>query len=201
MPLVTAIPLSVLLHDWFTAPAFLATLAPMLGLLAVAAVIDCRSRKVPNWITLSLLAGGLLRGVLGPWLGLGEFGPGHALLGAVVGFALGVPLFAIGARGAGDAKLYIACGAWLGWSGIVVVFALEAVVGLIMVIVQCAMRGKLVQLFQNTGVLLMSVLMVRRIGIEQAKTNATHFTSIDKRLPHAVPFLAAAVLAIAMVLV
>lgn len=192
---------ATLLHDWFIAPMFLATLAPMLILLAVAAVIDCRTRRVPNWLTFSLLGAGLLRGVLGPWLGLGEFGPGQALLGAAMGFALGLPLLAIGARGAGDAKLYIACGAWLGWSGIIVVFALEAIVGLIMVLAQCSLRGKLVQLFRNTGVLIMTVLSVRRVGVDQARHNALAFTSIDRRMPHAVPLFTAAVLAVLIILI
>ena len=40
---------ATLLHEWFIAPWFLATLAPMLILLAVAAVIDCRTRTIPNW--------------------------------------------------------------------------------------------------------------------------------------------------------
>ena len=193
--------LTNLVHDWFLAPAFIATLGPMFILLAVAAVIDCRTRTIPNWLTISLLGAGLVRGVAGPLLGLGDFGPSQALLGAATGFVLGVPLFAIGARGAGDAKLYIACGAWLGWSGIIVVFALEAVVGLIIVLAQCAVRGKLVPLLHNTGLLIMTVLSVRRVGVEQAKHNAMAFTSIDRRMPHAVPFLTAAVLAILMIMV
>lgn len=201
MQILTPNTLAALLPDWFATPAFLLSLAPMFALLAIAAVIDCRTRKIPNWLTFGLLGGGLIRAVFGPWLGLAEFGPGEALLGMGMGFALGVPLFAVGARGAGDAKLYIACGAWLGWSGILVLFAVEAVVGLVMVLVQCGMRGRLRELFGNTGVLLLSVLMVRRIGVEQARENATRFTSIDRRLPHAVPFLAAAALWVAIILV
>lgn len=191
---------AMLLHDWFMAPAFLGTLAPMFILLAIAAVIDCRTRTVPNWLTFSLLGAGLVRGVLGPWLGLGDFGPAQAALGAAMGFALGVPLLAIGARGAGDAKLYIACGAWLGWSGIIVVFALEAIVGLLMVLAQCSLHGRLVQLFRSTGLLIMTVLNLRRVGIAQAKHNSQAFTSIDRPMPHAVPFLTAAFLAVLMVL-
>lgn len=194
-------PMSAVLADWFATPAFLVSLAPMFAMLAIAAVIDCRTRRIPNWLTFGLLGGGLARAILGPWLGLGEFGPGESLLGVGLGFALGVPLLAIGARGAGDAKLYIGCGAWLGWEGILVLFALEALVGLVMVVVQCALRGRLRELFGNTGVLLLSVLMVRRIGVEQARENAIQFTSIDRRLPHAVPFLAAAVLSVAVILV
>ena len=178
-------------------PGFLLSLVPLFGLLGWAAWKDWNTRKIPNWLTFSLLGAGLLRALAGQLLGLGDFGPGDALLGSGAGFALSVPLFAIGARGAGDAKLYIACGTWLGWTGILAVFALEAIVGLVMVLVQCAAGGRLRELFGNTGVLVMSVLHVRRIGVEQAQANAQRFTSIDRRLPHAVPFLAGALLAVA----
>lgn len=182
-----------------TAP-FLLSLAPLFVLLAFAAMIDWRSRKIPNWLSFSLLAGGFMRALLLPTLGVFDMSVGTALVGALLGtaagFALGVPLFAIGARGAGDAKLYIACGAWLGWRGVLAVFAIEAVLGLAMVLVQCGLRGRLRELFRNTGVLVMSVLYVRRIGVDQARANGARFTSIDRRLPHAVPFLVAATLAL-----
>jgi len=178
-------------------PGFLFSLVPLFGLLGWAAWQDWNTRKIPNWLTFSLLGAGLLRALAGPLVGLGDFGIADTLVGCGAGFVLSVPLFAIGARGAGDAKLYIACGAWLGWSGILAVFALEAIVGLIMVVTQCALRGRLRELLGNTGVLVMSVIYVRRIGVEQAQANARSFTSIDNRLPHAVPFLAAALLAVA----
>ncbi len=179
-------------------PAFWLSLLPLFVLLAWAAVLDWRTRRIPNWLTFSLAGAGLLRGVLGPALMLGGFNLPDAIGGMAMGFALSVPLFAIGARGAGDAKLYIACGAWLGWTGITLVFVLEAIVGLVMVLAQCALRRKLGELFANTGVLVMSVLYIRRIGVEQAQANSRTFTSIDRRLPHAVPFLAGAVLAVAV---
>ena len=180
--------------------AFLLGVAPLLALLAWAAVADWRTRRIPNWLTLSLLFGGLLRGLLGSMgaPGAGGFTLGTALAGAAAGFGLGVPLFALGARGAGDAKLYIASGAWLGWAGVVAVFVVEAVVGLVMVVAQCAAAGKLRALLRNTGVLAMTLLHVRRVGVEQARANGERFTSIDRKLPHAVPFLAAVLLTIAL---
>ena len=179
-------------------PAFLLSVAPLFALLAWAAVVDWRTRKIPNWLTFGLLGGGILRALLLPLADVVavDFHVGDALLGCAAGFLLGVPLFAIGARGAGDAKLYIACGAWLGWGGVLVVFALEAVVGLVMVVAQCAAQRKLGELFRNAGVLVLSVLFIRRIGVAQARANGAQFTSIDRKLPHAVPFLVAAVLAV-----
>ena len=179
-------------------PAFLLNLVPLGAMLLVAALIDTRTRRIPNWLTLSLLLAGLLRGAAAPLLGLGGFGLGAALLGTAAGFGAGFPLFALGARGAGDAKLYTAVGAWLGWQGVLVLFLVEAVVGLVVVVAQCLVRGKLPELLRNTGVLMVTLLHVRRVGVEQAAANGRAFTSVDRKLPHAVPFLLAAVITLAL---
>lgn len=188
-----------------------ATLAPLFAIFGVAAVIDWRKRRIPNWLTLALLAGGILRSAAVWKLGLAQFTPIDALLGVIAGFFVGVPLFAIGARGAGDAKLYIASGAWVGWSGVLALFLLEAIVGLVYVIGRATLRGQLRQLLRNAGVLVLTMLHLRRVGTEQARDNGARFTvygkidpdqpaprfaSIDRPLPHAVPFLAAALLAV-----
>lgn len=188
-----------------------ATLAPLFMVFGVAAVIDWHKRRIPNWLTLALLAGGILRSSAVWTLGLADFTPVDALLGVIVGFLLAVPLFVIGARGAGDAKLYIASGAWVGWSGIVALFLLEAIVGLLYVIGRATLRRQLRELLRNTGVLVLTMLHLRRVGTDQARDNGARFTvygrvrpdepqprfaSIDRPLPHAVPFLAAALLAV-----
>ena len=180
------------------APELLLDLVPLLAMLIVAALVDSRTRRIPNWLTLSLLLGGLLRGLTSRWLGPSGFGLGDATLGMLAGFAAGFPLFALGARGAGDAKLYTATGAWLGWQGVLVLFLVEAVVGGVVVVAQCAVRGKLPELLRNAGVLAMTLLHVRRVGVEQAALNGRRFTSVDKKLPHAVPFLIAAVITLTL---
>ena len=79
------------------------------GLLA-AALFDLRWRRVPNWMSVGLLASGLLsRGlVAGPLpIAWGVAGAGAALL------VLFVP-FKRRWIGAGDVKLLIAVGGWLG---------------------------------------------------------------------------------------
>ena len=75
--------------------------------LVVAAVIDGRKLKVPNWITFPLVIGGWLFSAifcglsgLGFWSGLG-----CSLLGTAVGLGLLLPAYAIGGMGAGDVKL------------------------------------------------------------------------------------------------
>jgi prepilin peptidase CpaA len=191
----------------------LATLLPLAGVLIVAAVIDWRTRKLPNWLTFTLLVGGFVRATAVWWMGLADFSPFDALLGALTGFGVGLPLFVLGARGAGDAKLYIAAGAWVGWWGVVVLFLLEAIVGMLFVVTRALVRGQLLQLLYNTGMLVLTLCHVRRVGVDQAVDNgkrytvygeaskterSSRFTSIDRPLPHAVPVLAALVVAIFM---
>lgn len=97
------------LFEWGTVaadrwPVWLLTLA-----LLVAAVIDVRQLRVPNWLTFPLIAGGWMASTyLFGWEGLG-----WSLAGTAVGFGLLLPVHAIGGMGAGDVKLFAGVGAWL----------------------------------------------------------------------------------------
>jgi prepilin signal peptidase PulO-like enzyme (type II secretory pathway) len=77
--------------------------------LAAAVVIDVRTRRIPNWLT-----GGLAAGGFGLAFGGGSVTPWQALLGLALGLALMLPGHVIGATGAGDVKLMAAVGAFLG---------------------------------------------------------------------------------------
>ena len=78
--------------------------------VSIAAIIDVRTRRIPNWLT----AGALLIGVLlNVWLsGLG--GGVASLIGAVLGLAMLLPFYAMRAMGAGDVKLLAGIGSLLG---------------------------------------------------------------------------------------
>ncbi|GIW94086.1 MAG: prepilin peptidase [Pirellulaceae bacterium] len=77
--------------------------------MVVAAVIDGRQLKVPNWLTFSMIISGLVysSSVYG-WTGLGA-----SLCGAAVGLLLLLPAYAIGGMGAGDVKLLGGAGSWM----------------------------------------------------------------------------------------
>jgi len=86
--------------------------------MIAAAVIDGWKLKVPNWLTFPLVLSGWLLGLLHSFdllpesTGYGGFGA--SLAGTAVGFALLFPVYAIGGMGAGDVKMQMGFGAWIG---------------------------------------------------------------------------------------
>src|SRR3954452_16575170 len=85
-------------------------LALTVGMVAV--IEDLRRRTIPNWLTAGSLAIAVAaQAALGGWRGLGG-----ALAGALVGFAVLLPM----RPGGGDLKLMAAFGAMLGPKGILV---------------------------------------------------------------------------------
>lgn len=99
-------------------PAWVWSVAIAAGLIAT--FTDLRSMRIPNWLTLPLLAAGLAYGgSRGGWDGLG-----NAALGCAIAGAIFVAAYAIAGGGAGDAKLMMALGAWVGaYPSVVLVLA------------------------------------------------------------------------------
>lgn len=90
--------------------------------VVVAAVLDLWRFRIPNAVTLPVLAAGLgYHAVLGP--------PGGfvaSLGGLAVGFGILFALFACGMMGAGDVKLMAALGTWIGAQAVFHVFVASA---------------------------------------------------------------------------
>ena len=85
-----------------------------IGMLA-AAIIDWWKFKVPNKLTFPLIISGWLLGLANNFgLGAGDGGIGAALLGTLLGLALLIPVYAIGGMGAGDVKMTMGFGSWIG---------------------------------------------------------------------------------------
>ena len=105
----------------------------------LAASVDIRYRRIPNWLTASLVVTGLLLNV---WqFGLG--GGGLALAGAGLGLAVLLPFYAVRAIGAGDVKLLAGLGALLGPHVLVSVAVYTALAGGVISAVMLAKSGRL----------------------------------------------------------
>jgi prepilin peptidase CpaA len=170
---------------------------PLVGLLASAAVVDVRTRRIPNWLTFGVLVTGLAQS----FTASNAVGPADAGLGLLTGFGLTFALFAIGALGGGDVKLLAGVGAWLGPKPTLQIFALAAIFGMVIVLVQAARQGRLKRLFQNSAVIACSLAHAGGEGgptFEQAAETGkacSEGAGGGKPLPYAVPvFFAAAIL-------
>jgi prepilin peptidase CpaA len=120
-------------------------LASMAATLGVAAVFDIRERRVPNWLTY-----GATVAALGwqAWTGSVVAG----LWGALACGVIGILLYVISRLGAGDAKLLIAVGAWLG-VGLGLDVALWTLLGgAIVAIVMLLVRGQVLSMLRELWV-------------------------------------------------
>ena len=109
----------------------------MLAFTAVCAVLDWRTRRIPNWFTVPVFALGLVANTIQGGLG----GLQNALLGFGTGFGLLLVLWFIGGGGGGDVKMMGALGAWLGPWLTVKVFLASAVATVILVCVAVIYRA------------------------------------------------------------
>jgi Flp pilus assembly protein, protease CpaA len=91
-------------------------------LTAMAAVLDYRTKKIPNWLTVSGAVLGLAYNTFAP----GGLGPLLSLAGLAIGFSLLILPWLLGGGGMGDVKLLAALGTWLGPVLILVSFAVAA---------------------------------------------------------------------------
>ncbi len=97
----------------------------VLGASLVAAAMDMRSGRIPNWLTLPVAAGGMIYAAFsGGFAGLGQAIAAWALL--MLPYFL---LFVLGRGGAGDAKMMGAIGAWLGLREGIIALCCVCIVG------------------------------------------------------------------------
>lgn len=105
----------------------------------VAAVTDIWKYKVYNWLTLPLLASGLVfHTVMSGWTGLG-----FSLGGVIFGFVVLIACYILGGVGAGDVKFLAGVGAWLGLVITAQVFLVAGLAVGVWSIVAMSVRGGL----------------------------------------------------------
>lgn len=125
--------------------------------LIVAAVIDGFQRRVPNWLTFPLAAGGLALA--------GLYGGGSAFLAALGGLGLGLllllPLYAIGGMGAGDVKLLAALGAWTGAVTLFWSFTTGVVIGAVIAVVMVLYSRRVFHHIANCQTIAQEVITIR----------------------------------------
>ena len=138
-----------------------------LAIALVGGMHDLLTKKIPNWLTLPAMALGLLAQI---WLG-GWMGGLQALAGVAVAFALYFPVHFLGYMGAGDVKLLMAVGAWLGGRDCLHVAALAIVLGAAYALVEIIWHRRLLAVIRATYSFLRSifvpVLVVEKLRLDE----------------------------------
>lgn len=125
--------------------------------LVMALEADLLEQRIPNLlVVLTLLAGLVFHGA-GPANGRdgmfgyfpGALGAGQALLGALLGLALFLPIYLAGAMGAGDVKFMAALGAFAGPVEVLGVALCVAACGGMLAFAITLMRGKTTHAWAN----------------------------------------------------
>jgi prepilin peptidase CpaA len=136
------------------------------ALALVGGAHDLLTRRIPNWLTFS----GMLLGLAAQsWLH-GWAGAGDGMLGILLGFLVFYPMFHFGYMGAGDAKLMMAVGAWMGWKDTLAVTAAAIAVGAVYALIDVMIRGRLKAVVWNTYSFLRAAL-VPQLEVEKLKVD------------------------------
>jgi prepilin peptidase CpaA len=138
-----------------------AWLPAMLTALA-AGFLDWRYRRIPNWLTVSGFAAGVVVStILYRWPGLKA-----ALLGTLLGLGLLLPLVLIRSLGAGDWKLAGALGACLGPRQLLSVLVGTILVAGVMALALVIWKGRLKRTLLNIARLLGAMFSLHMPGSE-----------------------------------
>ena len=151
-----------------------ATLAVVLT-CSIAVLTDLRSRRIPNWLTLSSL---ILAIAAVPW--------SQSLPGSLAALAVYIPFFIVGWLGGGDVKLLMALGAW-GGAGFALDTAINSIViGGLLGLFALLVRGTLMDFFRRLWKFVRSIVY-RELEMEAFKADPR------SRLPFAIPMAIAAI--------
>jgi prepilin peptidase CpaA len=149
----------------------------------IAGVLDWRYRRIPNWLTVSGLAAGVvINTVLYRWPGLKT-----GLLGALLGLGLLLPFVLIRSLGAGDWKLAGALGACLGPRQLMSVLVATILVAGVMALALVIWKGRLTRTLRNMAHLVAALFSLRMPGFE---------VSLDDPQSAKIPFGVAMALAV-----
>ena len=157
------------------------TLAVMVPGILYAAWVDYAQRKVPNWLNAAIAAiGFIVQASFFGWTGIG-----WGAAGLAVGFALLIVPWLMHGMGAGDVKLMMAMGVWLGPWLTLVSFVVGAIIGGLVAIIMIVSTGRTIHAMANMQTIMTKVKRFDTAFGEYG--GARTFGSTSQLLPYGVP--------------
>lgn len=137
----------------------------LLAIIIVAAFFDIKERRIPNWVILFGLIGGIVFSALQ--------GSTH-LIFSIAGFCLGIIAllipFALSWMGAGDVKLFAAVGALLGYTWLPRVFFYSCLVAGMLALLALALGQARQMSFKHFWTDCKFMFLTMRIGLPKQTT-------------------------------
>jgi len=158
-------------------------------LLAWAVASDVRSRRIPNQLVLAGIVAGLaLQATVTPGAGLfsepfGALGLLKGAAGMVIGLLLLLPMYALGAMGAGDVKLMAMIGTFLGPLDIIGAGLSSLLAGGVLSLSVALVQGSLGRVTGNVKTMMLSSVL-RGLSGGSARVDAPQ--AATGQLPYAV---------------
>jgi prepilin peptidase CpaA len=113
------------------------------ALVILGGTRDLVSYRIPNWISLALIAGFAVAALLAFAAGLAPRELGLDVAVGVAALVAGMVMFSLGWIGGGDAKLFAAAALWIGTPGAATYLAVTALAGGALAIVLLSLRQPL----------------------------------------------------------
>lgn len=134
---------------------------------SIAVSIDLRTRRIPNWLTVSTFVIGLgyhvtTNGWSGCWLSMGGFATGFGTL---------LILWLMGSGGGGDVKMMGAVGAWVGPFPTLLIFIGSAIF----------------TVFCTIAVLIHAQYGTRKLATNSGPENGVQTSVLKQTIPYALP--------------
>ena len=147
-------------------------------LVSIAGISDLRTRRIPNWLTLSGVAVGL---AINTFL-FGMGGLRDSALGLLLAFTSYFVLYALKAMGAGDVKLMAGVGAIAGagdWFGI---FLITSLIGGVSALILILLRKRTRKTFSNVTFILGEMVQMRPAYLGRQELNVNSPGAVT--MPH-----------------
>ena len=136
----------------------------LLWMLILAVITDLSARKIPNGI----IVFGLVASLVCQLVATQGAGGLNWLAGVAVGFACFIPLYLLRGMAAGDVKLMMAVGGFLGYPLIIKAVVCVFLAGGILAIAFVIFKGRFKKLIQNMRVMLTDIFIKATSGVNVA---------------------------------
>jgi prepilin peptidase CpaA len=145
--------------------------------MVLAAILDLRSRRIPNALTVTGAAAALVLRAPQGWEALAE-----GVLGLGLALLVTVPFFLVKAMGGGDVKLMAAVGAFMGPRELIGACLLIGLLGGVVALVEAIRRGAL-----RTVLINVAYMMIRLVSPIRRELSPTLSAPSAMTIPYGVP--------------